>query len=417
MSEPKQPEGPYAAGPEEDEIDLADLVAVLFRNRYLIILLTLLTGLAGLGYSFLQTEKYEVSTFLEIGQSPNNGGYQNIQSPEAVKNRLQSVAQSLARDFSGNGPDGQLQFSPENSLQIEAPENGNILRLRLEAPKGSAALPFLEELNRSLIQSHNRIFMRKTDRIENQVEQKRLSLERIDSKIGDTKRRFEVKKIQQRNKITRIQGQIDNLQTRKATLSEQLSLLEEERSDLEKRVSETQARYEKLSQSKSAADATASNDSAISLMLFSNEILRIQRHLEDLRNRYLFKIPEQRAQLQANLKELGTKIENQKANLREAKTQLNQLDAERETAIANLRSDKEAKRLQIDALNNQRENMIVTKVTGPPEFSEGKTAPNTKLNVALALVLGGFLSVFLAFLREFWRTNRKQIVQDTEANS
>ena len=55
-------------------------------------------------------------------------------------------------------------------------------------------------------------------------------------------------------------------------------------------------------------------------------------------------------------------------------------------------------------------NMIQTRPIMAPNRSENPVAPNQKLNLALGLVLGGFLAVFVAFLREFWKSNRAKIV-------
>ena len=235
---------------------------------------------------------------------------------------------------------------------------------------------------------------------------------RTDNKATETHRRFKIKKINQKNQISEIEGQIAHLEARRETLNEQLQLLGKERQDLQDRVSEAKERYAELTQSKLAANQQASAQGSIGLMLFSNEVLRIQRHLQDLRDRLLFKIPEQQSQYQTDLKELGIKIQNQQARLNEARTKLEQLAAEEQSAVENHQSKIQERRIRIRALQSQLDNHIVTRVVAPPEFSEGAVSPNLKLNTALGFVLGLFLSVFLAFLYEFWRNNRERILAD-----
>lgn len=393
----------------EDEIDLADLAAVLYRNRYLIVVGTFLVALAAAGYSWLQPKEYQASTSLEIGQKLVDGTYQNVESPGAIRNRYEHAASSLTRTFEGKGPEGGLLFSPSKDLAIETPEEGNILGIELTAPQNSAAVGFLDALNQEVIKAHERIFSQEKADLRNQIRRLELDIKRTDNQVAEKERLFRIKKIEQKNKISRIQGEISNLETRQGTLREQLELLEEEKANLDQRIEGTQARYQQLSDSKRAADQSASAQEAIGLMLFSNEILRVQRYLEDLRNRSLFEIPNQKAKYQADLKEIGTKVQNKKANLDQARTELEQLDAELQSEIENLEAEKDEKLLQIEALNSQLSNMIVTQVTADPQLSDQPVNNQLKLYTALGLVLGAFLSVFLAFLREFWTNNRDRI--------
>jgi uncharacterized protein involved in exopolysaccharide biosynthesis len=409
LSQQDQPAPSQDPRHQEDEIDLADLVAVLYRNRFLIVVATLLVTLAAVGYTLLQPKQFKATSFVEVGQTLVDGTYHNIEAPEAIKNRYKAEAQSLARSFEGNGQDNRPKFSPEKGLTVAAPENGNMLRIELTATEDSRALAFLQRVNQDLIKAHERVFSQKKAQIHNRIEQQKLAIQRVDNQISEKKRVFHLKKVDQKNKVARIQGEIANLKTRQETLREQLDLLKQEKADLEKRIEETQAQYDQLKDSKTAANQNASAQGAIGLMLFSNEVLQVQRYLEDLRTRSLFKIPERRAKFQAELKELGTQIQNKKAELDQARVKLSQLDGELKSAIEDLNAEKQEHRLTIQGFENQLANMITTQVTAEPAFSDKPVGPNLKLNAALGLVLGGFLSVFAAFLVEFWRANRNRI--------
>lgn len=458
----------------EDEIDLADLAAVLYRNRFLIVAGALLVALAAAGYSWLQPKQYKATTFVEIGQNLVDGTYQNIETSAAIRNRYEAAASSLTRNFKGNGPEGDLLFSPNDGLTLETPEEGNILQAKLTAPKDAASVRFLEALNQDLIQAHDRIFSQEKAELESQIERTKLAIEKInnqiaekkrnfqiksiniDNKIGriqdkidkslnnkiaQTKREFEVKRLQRRNKISSIEGQIQDLKNNRSNLKETISLLSEERNDLEKRIQEAEELQQDLIKSKSSANQLASPDSAIGLMLFNSELMQIRQHLNSLRERDLFKIPQRIADLRNQVKEVGTKIQNQKAELQKSRTQYNQLedqkkdqleaiqsqirdkkadleeartkgkqlDADLKSAVDDLKAKKTEERLQIQALNNQLDNRIITQVTAEPEFSQDPVSNKLKLYTALGLVLGAFLSVFLAFLREFWTNNRDRI--------
>ncbi|MFB6261645.1 MAG: Wzz/FepE/Etk N-terminal domain-containing protein, partial [Thiohalorhabdaceae bacterium] len=463
----------------EDEIDLADLAAVLYRNRYLIIAGTLLVALAAAGYSWLQPKKFQTTTFIEIGQNLVDGTYQNVESPAAIKNRYEAAASSLTRTFEGNGPEGDLLFSPKEDLTVETPEEGNLLQAEITAPKSAASVRFMEALNRDLVQAHDRIFSQEKANLKNQIERQKLAIQKVDNqisekkrnfkvkklnignkisrikeeinktlnnKVAETQRKYEIKRIQRQNKISSIEGRITDLKNNRSNLKETIALLSEEQKDLEKRIQDAEELHQDLIKSKSEANQLANQDSAIGLMLFNSELMQIRRHLNTLRERALFEIPQRIADLRNQVKEVGTKIQNQKAELQKARTQLSQLeeqekdeleaiqtqirdkkaqldkaktkrkqlDADLKSAIEGLKAQKTEKRLQIQALNNQLDNRIVTHVTGEAQLSQEPVSNKFKLHIALGLVLGGFLSVFLAFIREFWRNNRKRIVREAE---
>jgi|GEM_PF-3145508 len=477
QTEPHSPPSRHQA--DEDEIDLADLAAVLYRNRYLIFLGTLLVTLLAAGYTLLQSKLYEATTFLEIGRIQVDETAQNIEPPQAVKDRLRSSAFSIARSFTGEGPNQSLRFSLEGDLSVNTPEGGNIVRVALTAPKGSVALPFLTELNRSVIEAHNRILSQSAEKLRNEIKSHELAIERTKNQIGnkerqfeiekvqtsneiaqlkqkidkelqhqlaETKRTFQIKEIQAQNQVSNIERGIQNLQDQKARLQKIIDLLAEARQDLEKRIQNVEELHGRLLESKISANGRATADSAISLMLFNNELMEVRRHLESLRDRAVFGIPNRKVELEGELQGLGTKIQTKKAELKEAQTRLKQVDAELQgeleairadiqarraelkqkqtqlqeldielkSIVDDLEADNEEHRLQIQALNSRLKNRIVTQVAAEPQYSASAVAPNLKLNVALGLVLGGFMSVFAAFLMEFWRHNRSRIVRQWE---
>ena len=226
--------------------------------------------------------------------------------------------------------------------------------------------------------------------------------------------------------------------------------MENEKENLHERIKTVQEKHNQLTNSKWEAIRDVQGEEAVSLMLFSNEVQRIQDLLYQLRDRQLFKIPEQISKLNTQIKDLNTQIRNTREKKELAQQELQQLRPERkekideiqgkirtknsekenlQSAIEQLRPERKEKvdeiqgkiksqhqkkkRLQtsIEDLKNRLNNMITTAVISQPSFSDTPVSSKLKLNLGLGFVLGVFLGIFLAFLLEFWENNKDKISQ------
>ncbi|MBA2882653.1 LPS O-antigen subunit length determinant protein (WzzB/FepE family) [Desulfosalsimonas propionicica] len=210
-------------GPAEDEIDLADLAAVLFRWKWVIIGLTLIFGCAAFGATSVMTEKYRAETILQIGQVPVpersvsqiKQGTINIE----MKTREEAAAEKLrgfARQVFANPPfKGSTGFSLQNDLAVSASEDGGgIVEIRLKAPRSADPLDFLTRLNEKLIKDH-----------EQMIHMDRASL---NSRITETKNRIkehQAKKSSFLKRIERLKKEASFLKQELETVREQLSRL------------------------------------------------------------------------------------------------------------------------------------------------------------------------------------------------
>lgn len=417
--------------PPDDEIDLADLAGLLFRRKWLIVGLTLVFACLAFAASMMMTEKYAAVTMLEIGQLLGENGYTRVESTDAVKNRISSLARAVAGEMAEAGgksareapAENGLGFSVKKDLQVDAPREGNIISCELEAPRDSKALALLSRVNEALLRDHNRIFEQRRGELENAIARKELEIKSLDikigemkNKIGELKRKYEEKTGEKKNAIRALASKIENIQSQKDFAKEKIALLQQEKEDLKQRIKEAEARYDRLLHSKLEAFEQARGAGAVGLMLFNSEVQHIQDYLSQLRERLLFKIPENISELQTLLKELDTRISNARAEKELEEMRLAQLGPELKDKIEEIRGqierlegEKEEKRISINEFRNRLENMIVTQVIVQPGFSEDPVSPNLKLNVALGLVLGFFVSVFAAFIIEFWENNKEKI--------
>ncbi len=282
----QQESPPPGYPPPEDEIDLADLAAVLYRRRWLIVGGTVLVTLLALIYTLLLPARYEVKSFLAVGKA--NGGL--IAKPDAVASQMTSFAQALAERR--NQGDQELGFSAEGHFAANA-KGGGIIRVSIsEAPKRETTTRFMDRVAQYVVEDHAQ-----------EIERQRQSLKQ-------------------------------EIQTVKAEIA-----------DLEERKKKLDGRVENLTGSQSPEDASLSVLTSI---------------------------------------------------------------------LKGVRADLESHKLKLDKLETELASIRPTEVMLEPTYSKGPVTPNLRLNVALGLVLGGFLSVFAAFLWEFWVNNRDRIRGEAE---
>ncbi len=524
------PPGPYGwYPPEEDEIDLAELVGVIFRRKWLIIGLIVIVGLAAVAYTLRQPEKYSASTMIEIGQVYTGDGFRKVESSTSIKNRVTSLGEAVKGNMKKDLPEKDVQealhFSLKEDLEIEVPKDGTMVTMSLEAPKSSMARPFLRNVTQALIEDHDRIFNQERTSLANQIQSDQIRMNTVETAIDTTRRNYATKKLdlqsilerldiqdqelsnelqqlqrqfanqmqvkenaiqqltnkmneanrtfqenlqKKENQIQEQQHAIGNIKTQIEVIQQEISLLDQERDDLAKRITKNEERYNQLLDSKWEANKKAAGAEAISLMLYSSEIQHLQNYLDQLRQRLLFDIPEQKSKHRARITELNSKIQNveaeirliqtQKEQLKERKTEqlqnllaqqelerikldqfteelkeqtqtlegkkqelqinkkerrleLEQLDQELQDKVQNLQADQKQLQIKIDESQSKLDNMITTQVLVAPQFSENPVGSNLKRNAALGLVVGLFLGIFGAFVLEFWRKNRDKIVQ------
>ncbi|MFP3982198.1 MAG: Wzz/FepE/Etk N-terminal domain-containing protein [Desulfurivibrionaceae bacterium] len=415
--------------PPEDEIDLADLVGVLYRQRWLIVGITLLITLLGLGYGLLSSEQYGYNTLIEVGQLQSaEGEYKYVESPKAAKQRLEASARTVYHQLDNQaGPEG-VKFGINKGFTVEASEEGGVLEMNMEAPDPSLAATFLNELNRELINDHERILGQAKLNIKNEIERQELDrsnldteIENLQNRISDLKRQYDDKLKAKDNLIQELDNKIKNVSSQQSFLKEKIDFLEQEKEDLKKRIAETTERYDKLLESKLAASEKSTGGGAVGLMLFSSEVQNVQRYLSQLQDRLLLTIPGEISQMETKLKELANEISNIQARKNLEEQRRVQLEPELKEKIDEIKgqiktteSQKQEKAIKISSLQNKLDSMFTTQVLMEPVKSQQPVAPNRKLTTALGLVLGLFMGIFMAFLWEFWVNNRERISRGPE---
>ncbi|KPV39047.1 hypothetical protein AN478_12060 [Thiohalorhabdus denitrificans] len=132
----------------DDEIDLADLVGVLYRQRWLILGGTAAVFLLALAFSLLQPAKYQVESYLRVGTV----GEDYLVEPKAVAAQMKSLGRVVGEDvFQPN--DREIDY--DNGWSVTA-QGGGVVRARIpEVARADVYTEFLEAVNQQVIEEHN----------------------------------------------------------------------------------------------------------------------------------------------------------------------------------------------------------------------------------------------------------------------
>lgn len=196
------------------------------------------------------------------------------------------------------------------------------------------------------------------------------------SLIADHGRIINIERQKLKTDIDNLQSKVEEYQGRKSSYQKRLENLKEEERFLQEQIKSANQQIEKILAIKARASFESENE-PLGQLLFSNEMHRIQAHKDQLSIRLMSGVPEERENITMQVQSAESQIQTIKNNL-------------------------EMIRVRLD-------NIISTRVLLKPRLSQNPTSPNKKLNVALALVTGFFISIFLAFIIEFWQKNKEKI--------
>lgn len=241
----------------DDEIDLVDLFLVLWRRKVMIVVITILTTLAGVAVSLYLPKVYEVNTILEPAKDAEGNV---VRKPEVIRENIVGGAYTEILK--------QKYATPESNIpkfKVSVPKNTDLVIASMETQNPELAVKVLQETV-GLISADIQ--------------------EELDLEIQET-----------RNKISR-------LKLKDQQLGNTITLLE-------KQIVEVKSKVEELSSGKDKAMASPRED-AMAVLLYSNEIKNQQMYLNNLQEKVV-NLKTQKQQIQYDIDDVRIKLEGIKS--------------------------------------------------------------------------------------------------------
>jgi capsular polysaccharide biosynthesis protein len=384
----------------DDEIDLAELVAELWKRKWIIIGVTVACTILGVAYALSKEAIYEYSTTIQIGTRIVDDETRPIERPEAVAAKLESsYIPEAVRTYQDKIASNGDAFT---SLQVsvDRPDDTNIVLLSSEGSEEGSRhyIPLHNRVVDHLIQDHERETELERVRLKNQLQKARQELERVTDE--------RVLRVERDEITTRISAARNELEK----LKDQAELINAELENLDVREELVRSRMEELAQfieqgrkrrAQAQTEVTGGADS-MALMLIDNELQGYIDRRTELEERLLVELPESRATLRTRLEEnqRAQAMQSETIGALEARLQKLVLDQERE--IPSAQAEVEEIRAQLDALRE-------TRALLPPQRSLQPIGASAPLIVALSVILGGMLGVFLALGSMFAQSVRQRV--------
>lgn len=333
---PDMPPPPY--DPYEDEIELMDLLKVLWKWKYLIIAGTLFCAIAAAVVSLTMTKVWGVSTALQPGMVKvmDDGKTVYIDSPENIKTVIESGALNGAVLTDVRFPEGKEQ--PESvSFKVTVPKNTNAVEVVYETPYRDIGLHILKNLNQGLVERYARMVAYHREKFDMEIDQRMAAIEDQKAILDATKREIQI-----------LDKTIDELEKEIRLINENTTSLIQQREKFVSNHVDTQ--------------------NVLSAILFTNTIQQ---------NMALDKTSRD------DLKQYRSDREALSLQLQTTQNKIKSLENE------------------IKSIEFKKQSIQNIQVLKAPRPSEAPIKPKTRLNVLLAGVVGLFLTVFLSFFVEY----------------
>lgn len=182
----------YQRQTADDEIDLVDLFLILWKRKWLIVIVTLLVTIVAAGISMIMPKVYEITAILEPASDAEG---KLVENPQAVKETITGGAYDLKIASSIGLP---LEKIPK--FKVSVPKDTDLVKISVESQEPEQAVQIVNEVLNSV-----------SDDIQ----------EELDLKIKETRNRIKTAELEEKllqNQIILVRNQISAIQSKVAEL-------------------------------------------------------------------------------------------------------------------------------------------------------------------------------------------------------
>jgi len=321
----------------DDEISLIDLIKVLIKRKTTLFTVFSLFVLAGILIAFLSHKQYRYSSTIEIGARSTEDETQLIESPDTLLAKIQNTYDLIART-------NYHKAHPEDNriydIKASIPKNSTVIVLDAKGSLNEEPIykQIMNDIIRQVVDDHNRL-------------------------LEVLRKEYQLKIEKKQNSIAGLEGQLKVLQGQGQRLEENKKLVEKQIEQTRKTVNDS------LDNRKRAGQHVKDDARAMTLLTIDNEIQQERNRLDDLQEK------------------LTVTLANQKDSI--------------ETSIANTQRKISETKLELGKDQLELKNLRATHALVPPIKSIKSIGISKMTKLLVSIVVGLFISLFVAFLHEF----------------
>lgn len=448
-----QPIPQYVYVNQDDEINLVDIWVAFSQYRKTFFTFFIIVALSGIAFALLTyQEKYALVTTIQIGSVEKENERVAIESPESL---LSKINNSIVPGFTHQW---LLENNQKNlfATDVSNPKASDIVLISNKVKENDIELfsGFQTGLAKIIIEDHVslikslqaglisnlEIAQLKLEELKNpltlniKLKASEIKLEAENNKLKKLKdeKFFGIQKNEFQNRITASQHEQELVRKAAAVLQEQMKRIQETKEILAKNIGELNQQIEDSRTNKKAAQAGATELSAMSQLLIDNEIQQNHNRLLALEERYYVTLENEKSDL---IKKLETnrlqQIDLQKQhNVLKQKYEELLLNNQIEIDQQNLVIDKtrlEIERVKLEHQNaiseqSQRikeietrlENYNETRMVSAPVPSLEPTGLKRNMLIVLSILLAlmaGFFATLLVMFADKVKQRKKELVE------
>jgi len=380
----------------KEEVEIVDIISVLWKRRWLIIIGTLAFIIIAGTASFLIKPVYEISSLIQPGKLLVEDQYGRFE--EVLIEGTKQVANRINEKTYDHIISEMMKLPIKEIPKIRAEDIKDTFLVKIytrnhDIKKGLEVVRIIidlikKDLDDKVLSEINQIDISISD-LENKIKSLELNISDKENEIKSKKLDIQLKEIE-KAKINQELISINN----KIKISEDRmkALLEE--------MKEVKVRIDKLEEEqRNALKITKDDKNAIGMLLYSNEI---QNNL-----RYYNSLEERMSAEKINYENLNYSLKEKTEMIRQIDIEIKQLNTTIDMIrnnIERIKTDIETHRNEIKSLEAKKRRIDFTKIIKPAAPSVDPVFPKKKLNISIATILGliifSFVSFFLNYLEK-----------------
>ncbi|MGM0454387.1 MAG: Wzz/FepE/Etk N-terminal domain-containing protein, partial [Thermodesulfobacteriota bacterium] len=393
----------------DDEIELIDILRVVWKWKWLIIGGTLLCAVIAGAITYNQPKVYSVDMVLRPGvaEIKEDGGYIYIDSEENIKAIIGAGTfnHRILSELNGELDKGKDAKNPEKveklDFGVELTNNTNTLKVSYETAFVERGLFVLERLHHHLKNYYEPIVERFKKKYELNIQEAQTAITKTENRVSRLKSDIKATRSSMQTEMDTIKSEIEKL---KAGMASQKNLMENQ----QKRVAEIEEEIDRVAkntdhlvdQRNAFLKQLKNEDNILSSIIYSNTIQQNISYLDTLKaqkTEALNKVSEARASAEGYQQD----IEKAQARFEDVKEQKQSEMDRLKSQIQDAKSDRAYTNEKIRELEFEKKSVGNLQQLQEPIRSPAPVGPRMVLNVALAFVAAFFVMLFVSFFAEY----------------
>jgi len=369
---------------DEDEIDLVELIAILWQHRTLIVSIFCVCTLAGIIYCLAATPMYEINAQIRPGITGYDEQDHPIRSltPEAIKFWFEKKGYN--KYFKDHINEDTV------SIRATIEKESEFVNLSMSYPDKQKGVQTLVKILENYSQSLKRTLFNEIQVTINKLNEK---INRFKSELESLTQKESITK----TKISKLQDNIKLLKTKLQALNKNKDRLENMKKRLEQQIENIQKntndlillRKEMINPQKKI------NVDRFALLMYSNIIQQNISYITTLEEK-VAAIDKELNNFFINEKQIKNSIQTCQLNIKDTEIML-------EKQIPLL---KEGVNKNIAIVKAQVTNISPIEIIQVPFSSVKPVKPHKALIIAVSMVIGLFLAILFAFIKNCWQTSK-----------